>query len=206
MHRTTDFCTTFFPRAWLPSIISPFLASDWVPRGNFVDAPCPFPGIQRSVSKPLSSYSLFLRPLSPPPSRWPFTFKNQTQVHARSRANAPRFLPSCDKAKLLWNANDEIQLSDSMAIHGLENFRTHFSIDVSYYKEGEKKKNKKNARTFEYRSIFRARIGKIGVKVSRLRSNVSIARSQGRKSRCIGYNFSILLKLERRLTIFPASN
>lgn len=93
-----------------------------------------------------------------------------------------------------------------MAIHGLENFCTHFSIDVSYLKEGEKKKNKKNARTFEYRSIFRARIGKIGVKVSRLRSNVSIARSQGRKSRCIGYNFSILLKLKRRLVIFPASN
>lgn len=90
-----------------------------------------------------------------------------------------------------------------MAIHELENFRTHFSIDVSYLKE--KKKNKKNARTFEYRSIFRARIGKIGVKVSRLPSNVSIARSQGRKSRCIGYNFSILLKL-RRLAIFPASN
>lgn len=83
-------------------------------------------------------YFFVLSPL--PPSRWPFTFKNQTQVHARSRANAPRFLPSCDKAKLLWNANGEIQLSDSMAIHGLENFRTHFSIDVSYLKEGEKKK------------------------------------------------------------------
>lgn len=27
-----------------------------------------------------------------------------------------------------------------MAIHGLENFRTHFSIDVSYLKEEEKKK------------------------------------------------------------------